>query len=184
MSTPQPGSTGSQPGQGPPMIAIDPKLARRLVKALERIGNPYGGDGRDPREPDPTRVRTAQDYDVLRGLLGRTDAPRALRMHRDTPAGGGQTLKSRKNKRSQASGDNVVVVEDPFPASASLAVVESPGAGSGTVREEFDVKGGTTATLELIDITAKMAISRVEIYDKDDKDRNLVAFGPSAAPIK
>jgi hypothetical protein len=171
MSTSQSNSGGSQPEKDSAATAIDPRFTNFLA-ALEQFGYGRGGDR---HKPDPVRVRVAQDYDVLRGLLGRTDAPRPLRMHREPAGGGGQ-----KDKKGKTS-DNAIVVEDPVPASASQAVVESPGAGSGTVREELPVQGGTKPRLLLIDITAAMPISRVEIYDKD---RNLVAFGPSAAPIK
>jgi hypothetical protein len=179
MSTSQSSSSGSQPGQDPAATAIDPRFTNFLT-ALEQFGY---GRGDDRRKPDPTRVRAAQDYDVLRGLLGRTDAPRALRMRR-VPPGGGGGQKSQKGQKGQGGGDNAIEVVDPVPASASLAVVESPGAGAGPVREEFEVEGGSRPILALTDITAAMPISRVEIYDDDRKhDRKLVAFGPSAAPI-
>jgi hypothetical protein len=179
MSSSQSGSSGSQPGQDPAATAIDPRFTNFLA-ALEQFGYAYGRGG-DHHKPDPTRVRAAQDYDVIRGLLGRTDAPRPLQMER-RPAGGGgggDPVKSKKTKKNQAS-DNVVVVKDPIPASASLAVVESLDTGAGPLHEEFDVKGEIRPTLTLTEITAAMPISRVEIYDDD---RNLVAFGPSAAPI-
>ena len=179
MSTSQSNSGGSQPEKDSAATAMDPRFTNFLA-ALEQFGYAYGRGG-EHRKPDPTRVRAAQDYDVLRGLLGRTDAPRPLQMER-RPAGGGgggDPVKSKKSKKSKAS-DNVVVVKDPIPASASLAVVESLDTGAGPLHEEFDVKGEITPTLTLTEITAAMPISRVEIYDDD---RNLVAFGPSAAPI-
>jgi hypothetical protein len=184
MSSSQPSSSGSQPGKDPATIAIDAELADRLVAALELIGTAYQPDGRQDQRrgsagtPDPVRVRTARDYDVLRGLLGRAGAPRPLRMHREKSGGGPKSPKGPKIQNS--AGDNAIVVDDPIPASARDAVVESPGGGSGPLRELFDVSGGSTPRLELTEITSSMPISRVEIFDLDG---NLVAFGPSAAPI-
>jgi hypothetical protein len=173
-------STGSEPGPGPAAIAIDAELAGRLVAALELIGTAIaadeapgarprtGGDGRRP--VDPVRVRVACDYNVLRGLLGRADAPQPLRMHRVKTGGGPKSVS-----------DNAVVVEDKLPASARFAVVESLGDGnSGLEREPFEVDGNSTPTLALTQIPSTMPISRVEIFDHN---HTLVAFGPSAAPI-
>jgi hypothetical protein len=176
-------STGSEPGQGPAAIAIDAELAGRLVAALELIGTAIaaddapgarlgtGGDGRRPGGPvDPVRVRVARDYNVLRGLLGRADAPQPLRMHRVKTGGGPKSVS-----------DNAVVVDDKLPASARYAVVESLGDGnSGLEREPFEVDGNSTPTLALTDIPSTMPISRVEIFDHN---HTLVAFGPSAAAI-
>jgi hypothetical protein len=169
MSTSQPNSPGPEPGPAP--IAMSAELADRLIAALEQIGAGSRGDGRGPDGPpvDRVRVRIARDYDVLRGLLGRSDAPRALRMRR-VPNGG----------QRGGGGDNAVVFDDQLPLSASRAVVESPGDGStGPLRETRDVDAATSRLL-LTQIRSTMPISRVEIFDDH---RSLVAFGPSAAPI-
>jgi hypothetical protein len=168
-------SPGSEPGPAP--IAIDAALADRLVAALEQIGTAMAadettgdrsrGDGHGPPGTvDLTRIRVARDYDVLRGLLGRADAPQPLRMRRvqNSPRGG-----------------NTLIVADQFPVSAHSAVVESPGDGNSGPRREtiFDIDA-TTSTLPLTEILLTMPISRVEIFDRN---RTLVAFGPSFEPI-
>jgi hypothetical protein len=161
-------------------ITIDPKFADRLMAVLERIGAAYVPDGSDGK-PDPTRERTARDYDVLRGLLGRTDAPRPLRMNRvPSPCGGGEP--EAKARQGQTGGDNALMVLDVIPPTAECAIVESPVQGSDPLREEVEIPDLLTppVCLELETITKDKPISRVEIFD--DKSR-LVAFGPSAGPI-
>jgi hypothetical protein len=169
-------SNSPSPEPGPAPIAIDAALADRLIAALEQIGTAMAADEatgdqsrRDGHGPpgtvDRTRIRIARDYDVLRGLLGRADAPQPLRMHREH---GGNA-------------DNHIVVDDPLPVSAHAAVVESPGDGStGPLREFiFDIDA-TTSTLPLTKVVSTMPISRVEIFDRT---RTLVAFGPSFGPL-
>jgi hypothetical protein len=172
MSSSQSNSGGAPPDKDPAATPVDPRLTSFLTMLAE-LGDAYWREG-DRHKPDPTRVRVAQDYDVLRGLLGRPDAPRPLRMSR--PPGGVIVQKGKKDETS----DNVIVVKDPLPASASKAEVESLGSAAGRVVDEFHVQGGDTPTLQLKLITPAMPISRVEIYDKE---HTLVAFGPSAAPI-
>jgi hypothetical protein len=178
MPTSQSSSSGSQPQQNQVAIAIDPTLADRLLAALELIGvnSRYRGwDG----TPDPTRERTARDYDVLRGLLGRTDAPRPLRMDRVVSGGGGG--QESKAQKGQTGGDNALIVRDQIPATAKTAIVESPVQGSDPLRDEVVIPSHSPdARLELKKITKEKPISRVEIFD--DQSR-LVAFGPSAGPI-
>jgi hypothetical protein len=168
-------NSGSEPQQNRMAITIDPKFADRLMAVLERIGAAYVPDGSDGK-PDPTRERTARDYDVLRGLLGRTDAPRPLRMNR-VPSGGYPQAKARQG---QTGGDNALKVLDVIPSTAECAIVESPVQGSDPLREEVEIPDLTPPVfLELETITKDKPISRVEIFD--DKSR-LVAFGPSAGP--
>jgi hypothetical protein len=185
MPTSKPSSSGSQPQQNQVAIAIDPQLADRLVAALELIGatSKYG-EGPDDRigsygTPDPTRERTARDHDVLRGLLGRIDAPRPLRMRRSKSDGGdcgGQTI-----PEGPAGSDNFLCIIDAVPPTAKCAVVESPVQGSDPLQDEVPIHDPTKSPirLDLTKITATKPISRVEIFD--DKNR-LVAFGPSAGP--
>jgi hypothetical protein len=178
MPTSQSSSSGSQPQQNQMAITIDPTFADRLLVALERIGAAYGVGGSEGT-PDPTRERTARDYDVLRGLLGRTDAPRPLRMERD-PVGcdSGQQSKAQKG---QKGGDNALIVLDEIPATAKCAIVESPVQGSDPLRDEVEInRFAPPVCLDLNTITKDKPISRVEIFD--DK-RRLVAFGPSAGPV-
>jgi hypothetical protein len=175
MPTSKSNSPGPEPGPAP--IAIDAALADRLIAALEQIGTAMTadeatdvrsrGDGRGPSgRVDRVRVRVARDYDVLRGLLGRTDAPQPLRMKRVGDKGGYHSIE----------------LEDPLPVSSRRAVVESPGDGSSPpLRESLPVTA-THTRLDLSDtgILPTMPISRVEIFDHN---RTLVAFGPSFAPI-
>jgi hypothetical protein len=173
-------NSGSEPQQNRMAITIDPKFADRLMAVLERIGAAYVPDGSDGK-PDPTRERTARDYDVLRGLLGRTDAPQPLRMNRvPSPCGGGEP--EAKARQGQTGGDNALMVLDVIPPTAECAIVESPVQGSDPLREEVEIPDLLTppVCLELETITKDKPISRVEIFD--DKSR-LVAFGPSAGPI-
>jgi len=168
MPTKQPAPTG----QKPDLNGMDPALVDRLVRALESIAAAQGqqapivvpsgvDDSYDPgSRPDPVRTRAARDYDVLRGLLGRTNAPRPLRMSRESKGD-----------------DNVVIIEDPIPPSARTAIVESPGGASGPLTERIELSG---SSLLLDEIEATMSISRVELVACDDV---LVAFGPSLAPI-
>jgi hypothetical protein len=182
MPTSQSSSSGSQSQQNQVAIAIDPQLADRLLAALELIGTNYKyGEGPGDYQgsegtPDPTRERTARDHDVLRGLLGRTDAPRPLRMERFKFDGGGE-----KVQKNQASSDNFLLVKDPVPPTAKRAVVESPVQGSDPLQDEVNISNPDQSPVRLVltNITATKPISRVEIFD--DK-RRLVAFGPSAGP--
>jgi hypothetical protein len=185
MPTSQSSSSGSQPKQNRVAIAIDPQLADRLLAALELIGANYrSGDGPDSRRlgwdgtPDPTRERTARDHDVLRGLLGRTDAPRPLRMTRKKTdaGGGGQTI-----QQGQAGSDNFLQVDDSVPPTAKYAIVESPVQGSDSLQDEVEIPDPNQrpVRLDLTNITATKPISRVEIFDEQSR---LVAFGPSAGP--
>ncbi|HEY7597729.1 MAG TPA: hypothetical protein VH969_31600 [Actinophytocola sp.] len=172
MPTKQPAPTGQKPEPN----GIDPALVDRLVRALESIAAQgqqaptavtSGIDNHDhhgPR-PDPVRSRAARDYDVLRGLLGRADAPLPLRMHR-------------KNEGY----DTFVVIDDPIPPAARTAIVESPGDGkSGQLTEHIAIPDNGKGELELDEISADMPISRVELVDCHDA---LVAFGPSLPVFK
>jgi hypothetical protein len=157
-------------------VALDGDLAARLVAALETIGSAIAldevtdaralslvarlagraGYGGAPA-PDPVRSRAARDYDVLRGLLGRTGAPRGLNMGRS---------------------ETDIVVNDPLPVAAAYAIVESPGTpSSGPVTERVDADP-TSNLLTLANITPAMPISRVEVFDCEDR---FLAFGPSLA---
>jgi hypothetical protein len=185
MPTSQSSSSGSQPQQNQVAIAIDPQLADRLLAALELIGTNYkSGEGPGDYQgsegtPDPTRERTARDHDVLRGLLGRTDAPRPLRMERrKSDAGGGGGTKVQKD---QANSDNFLLVKDPVPPTAKRAVVESPVQGSDPLQDEVNIPNPNQSPvhLDLTNITATKPISRVEIFDNKNR---LVAFGPAAGP--
>ena len=144
---------------------IDAALLERLAAALETIGATLQRDTVNG-VADPARVRVARDYDVLRGLLGRVDAPRPLRMHRD---------------RTRAGGEEVHI-EDSLPVSARTVVVESPGDGaSGPVTECVDLTAAKDPSrLPLALISPTMPISRVEVVDPGD---TLLAFGPSLPPI-
>jgi hypothetical protein len=169
---------GSTPDRA--TVTMDAELIARLVSALEMIGTAFAVDevndaralslighlaGRGDGRPsagilDPGRARAARDYDVLRGLLGKADAPRPLTMRR--------------------SRDTVVFV-DAAPLSAATVVVESPGdAKTSALAERFDVEGLTTPTLRLTRILQGMPVSRVEVLDEQD---TLLAFGPSLPPI-
>jgi hypothetical protein len=172
-------TSGSEPQQNQMAITIDPKFADRLMAVLERIGAAYVPDGSDGKA-DPTRERTARDYDVLRGLLGRTDAPRPLRMDRvPYSCGGGQQSKA---QRGQTGSENALIVLDEIPSTAECAIVESPVQGSDPLRDEVEIPDLRTppVCLELETITRDKPISRVEIFDGNSR---LVAFGPSAGPL-
>jgi hypothetical protein len=181
MSTSQSSGSVSQPGQNPALIAIAPELADRLVAALELIGATHQDGGRRDDlavldgQPDPTRERTARDHDVLRGLLGRADAPRPLRMHRQKSTGGGPGP-----GKGHTSGGNVLTFPDEVPPTARFAVVESLVQGSDPLRERVEIPKPSAVRLELTTITATKPISRVEIFDANSR---LVAFGPSAGPV-
>jgi hypothetical protein len=173
-------TTRSTGDPNPSAVALDADLAARLVAALETIGsaiaaddangtrallaqltahNGNGGYGGTP-VPDPVRSRAARDYDVLRGVLGRAGAPRGLTMHRDKTD---------------------VVVDDPLPVSSAYAIVESPGtSSSGPVTERVTADPKAPPCLHLERITQDMSISRVEIFDCEDK---FLAFGPSLPAI-
>lgn len=178
--TSKPSDAGSGSGQGP--VVIDAELAAKLVGAIEMMGAAFtmdevnegralaliarlaerGGDAaRAAATPDPARARASRDYDVLRGLLGRTRAPAPLRMHRE--------------KRR-----NTVVIDQKAPKKAVTAVVESDG-DSGSTTDRFDIRGQThPLSLPLTDISAAMPVARVELLDDRDE---LVAFGPSLPPL-
>lgn len=179
MPTSKPNNPGPGPDERPPAIAIDAELAGRLVAALEQLGVAVSPDLRqDDRhrpdgKPDPTRERTARDHDVLRGLLGRTDAPRPLRMRR-------MEFCPDSSRKTNTNGDNVIVIDDEVPATAKYAIVESPVPGSDPLRDKIDIPDQPHPCLELTEITATMPISRIELFARN---RRLVAFGPSAAPI-
>jgi hypothetical protein len=187
MPTSKSSNQGSGPDQRPPAIAIDAELAGRLVAALEQLGVAVASD-RDKDERhldggtvDPVRARASRDYEVLRGLLGRADAPTPLRMRRQRPYGGGEPVTGKDGGERDYS-DNEVVVLDEVPLSATKAIVESPGDRSTTsVTEDFPIDPGERPlTLALTKIPARLPISRVEIVDDKNK---LVAFGPSFGPL-
>jgi hypothetical protein len=187
-----PTSKSSNPGPGPderpPAIAIDAELAGRLVAALEQLGGAFASDrDRDKDERllyggivDPVRARASRDYEVLRGLLGRADAPTPLRMRRQRPYGGGGSVGKDVDERDIV--DNEIVVLDPVPLSATCAIVESPGDRSTSpLTEEVPINPREPQPiLVLTEIFARLPISRVEIFD--DKKR-LVAFGPALGPL-
>jgi hypothetical protein len=179
MPTSKSNNPGSGPDQRPAAIAMDADLADRLVAALEQLGVAVSPDMRqDDRRrldgtPDPTRERTARDHDVLRGLLGRTDAPRPLRMRR-------VEFCPDSSRKTHTNGDNAIVIDDEVPSTARYAIVESPVPGSDPLRERVKLPDQTRPCLELTEITATMPISRIELFAHD---RKLVAFGPSAGPI-
>jgi hypothetical protein len=169
-STPDPESEGAA-------VTLDADLAARLVAALETIGSAIvydeindsralsllsrlagrDGNGHGPA-PDPVRTRAARDYDVVRGLLGRVGAPRALSMHRV---------------------EENIEVDDPLPVAAAYALVESPGTpATGPITERVAVDP-TCPRLVLTRISPAMPISRVEVFDCEDR---FLAFGPSLEP--
>jgi hypothetical protein len=184
---------GSGPDKRPPDSAIDAELAVRLVAALEQLGVAVAPDrGKDDRNlfggtVDPVRARASRDYEVLRGMLGRADAPTPLRMRRERSFSRGEPAVEEQDAGEQDAGqrdfsDNQVEVLDLVPLSASYAIVESLGDGStSAVTEKVDLRhGDRTPTLHLHDIRAALPISRVEIFDNQHK---LVAFGPSFDPL-
>ena len=186
-----PTSKSSNQGSGPdqrPAIAIDAELADRLVAALEQLGGAVASDrGKDERNlfggtVDPVRARASRDYEVLRGMLGRADAPTPLRMRRRRTFAKGEPAVEQQDASEWNDGDNQVEVLDPVPLSANYALVESLGDGStSAVTEKVDLRhGDRTPTLHLHDIRAALPISRVEIFDNQHK---LVAFGPSFDPL-
>jgi hypothetical protein len=186
-----PTSKSSNPGSGPdqrPAIAIDAELADRLVAALEQLGGAVASDrGKDERNlfggtVDPVRARASRDYEVLRGMLGRADAPTPLRMRRERSYGQGEPAVEEQDASERNDGDNRIVVLDPVPLTAHEAIVESPGDGSTTpLSERVRIPAGeSTPTLALTTIRGALPISRVEIVDVKDK---LVAFGPSLGPL-
>jgi hypothetical protein len=179
MPTSKSSNQGPGPDEGPAAITMYAELAGRLVAALEQLGVAVSPDMRqDDRRrsdgtPDPTRERTARDHDVLRGLLGRTDAPRPLRMRR-------VEFCPDSSRKTHTNGDNAIVIDDEVPSTAKYAIVESPVLGSDPVRDKIDIPDQPHPCLELTEITATMPISRIELFARN---RRLVAFGPSAAPI-
>ena len=186
-----PTSKSTDPGSGPdqrPAIAIDAELADRLVAALEQLGGAVASDrGKDERNlfggtVDPVRARASRDYEVLRGMLGRADAPTPLRMRRERSYGQGEPAVEEQDAGERDINDNRIVVLDPVPLTAHEAIVESPGDGSTTpLSERVRIPAGeSTPTLALTTIRGALPISRVEIVDVKDK---LVAFGPSLGPL-
>jgi hypothetical protein len=190
MPTSKSSSQGPGPDQRPPAITMDAELAGRLVAALEQLGVAVAPDrsrdrGGDERllyggTVDPVRARASRDYEVLRGLLGRADAPTPLRMLRQRPGGGSREAERGGGELDVV--DNEIVVLDPVPLSACLAIVESPGDGSTSpLTEEVSIDPRELQpTLALTEISANLPISRVEIVDKNKK---LVAFGPAFEPL-
>jgi hypothetical protein len=186
MPTSKSSNQGPGPDQRPAAITMDAELAGRLVAALERLGGAVASDrDRDERllyggTVDPVRARASRDYEVLRGMLGRADAPTPLRMLRRRPYGGEGPFEKDGGERSVV--DNEIVVLDPVPLSAICAIVESPGDQSTSpLTEEVSIDPRETQpTLALTDISARLPISRVEIVDKNEK---LVAFGPAFEPL-
>jgi hypothetical protein len=189
-----PTSKSTDPGSGPdqrPAIAIDAELADRLVAALEQLGVAVASDRHPDRDADerllhggivdPVRARASRDYEVLRGMLGRADAPTPLRMTRRRPSGDPIFEEQDAGEREYYS-DNEIVVLDEVPLSATRAIVESPGDTSTTsVTEEVPIEAGDRKpVLPLYKIRAALPISRVEIFDNKHK---LVAFGPSFDPL-
>ena len=81
---------------------------------------------------------------------------------------------------------NDILVEAPLPVSAAYAIVESPGtATTGPITERVDSLPSPKVPKErrllyLHTITSDMPISRVELFDCDDK---FIAFGPSLEPL-
>jgi hypothetical protein len=192
MPSSKPSNPGSGPDKRPPDSTIDAELAVRLVTALEQLGVVFAPDrGKDDRNlfggtVDPVRARASRDYEILRGMLGRADAPTPLRMRRERsfargePAGEEQDAGERDADRWDSS-DNQIEVLDLVPLSASYAIVESLGDGStSTVTDKVYLRGDRTPTLHLHDVRAALPISRVEIFDDKHK---LVAFGPSFDPL-
>jgi hypothetical protein len=189
-----PTSKSSNQGSGPdqrPAIAIDAELADRLVAALEQLGGAVASDrhpdrGKDDRNlfggtVDPVRARASRDYEVLRGMLGRADAPTPLRMRRRRTFAKGEPAVEQQDASEWNDGDNQVEVLDPVPLSANYALVESLGDGStSAVTDKVSIVGVRKPTLLLREVRAALPISRVEIFDVKDK---LVAFGPSFDPL-
>ncbi|MET0419032.1 MAG: hypothetical protein ABW022_23715 [Actinoplanes sp.] len=161
-----------------PTVTLDAELANRLVAALEHRGAggfPPGGG------VDPVRARASRDYEVLRGMLGRADAPTPLRMRRRPIFFEGKH--GRPDGRKANGGDNRVEILDRVPLAARYALVESLGDGStSAVTDRVPISGGypPPTLLLLRDVRAALPISRVEIFDAKDR---LVAFGPSFAPL-
>jgi hypothetical protein len=187
MPTSKSSNQGPGPDQRPAAITMDAELAGRLVAALEQLGGAVASDrNRDERllyggTVDPVRARASRDYEVLRGMLGRADAPTPLRMTRRRPSGDPIFKEQDAGEREYYS-DNEIVVLDEVPLSATRAIVESPGDTSTTsVTEEVPIEAGDRKpVLPLYKIRAALPISRVEIFDNKHK---LVAFGPSFDPL-
>ena len=185
MPTSKSSNQGPGPDKRPAAITMDAELAGRLVAALERLGGAVASDrDRDERllyggTVDPVRARASRDYEVLRGMLGRADAPTPLRMLRQRPGGSEGPFEKDADERSHYS-DNEIVVLDPLPLSATFAIVESPGDQSTSPLTDRVPIGTEDQTLPLDRITANLPISRVEIVDKNEK---LVAFGPAFEPL-
>jgi hypothetical protein len=192
-----PTSKSSNQGSGPdkrPAIAIDAELAGRLVAALEQLGVAVASDRHPERDADerllhggivdPVRARASRDYEVLRGMLGRADAPTPLRMTRRRSSGDPIFKEQDAGERDAGQrdfSDNRVEVLDLVPLSANYALVESLGDGStSAVTDKVPIRGDRTPTLLLREFRAALPISRVEIFDVKDK---LVAFGPSFGPL-
>jgi hypothetical protein len=186
MPTSKSSNQGPGPDQRPAAITMDAELAGRLVAALERLGAVASDRDRDERllyggTVDPVRARASRDYEVLRGMLGRADAPTPLRMTRRRSSGDPIFKEQDAGEREYYS-DNEIVVLDPVPLSATCAIVESPGDQSTSpLTEEVSIDPREPQpTLALTDISARLPISRVEIVDKNEK---LVAFGPAFEPL-
>ena len=187
MPSSKPSNPGSGPDKRPPDSAIDAELAVRLVAALEQLGVAVASDrGKDDRNlfggtVDPVRARASRDYEVLRGMLGRADAPTPLRMRRRRTFAKGEPAVEQQDASEWNDGDNQVEVLDPVPLSANYALVESLGDGSTSpVTDKVSIVGVRKPTLLLREVRAALPISRVEIFDVKDK---LVAFGPSFDPL-
>jgi hypothetical protein len=187
MPTSKSSNQGPGPDKRPAAITMDAELAGRLVAALEQLGVAVASDrDADKRHlhggtVDPVRARASRDYEVLRGLLGRADAPTPLRMTRRRPSSGPISAEQDTGERDYYS-DNEIVVLDEVPLSTTHAIVESPGDTSSTsVTEEVPIEAGDRKpVLPLYKIRARLPISRVEIFDDKDK---LVAFGSSFDPL-
>ena len=116
MPTSKSSNQGPGPDQRPAAITMDAELAGRLVAALEQLGGAVASDrNRDERllyggTVDPVRARASRDYEVLRGMLGRADAPTPLRMLRRRPYGGEGPFEKDGGERSVV--DNEIVVLD------------------------------------------------------------------------
>ena len=167
---------------GPDKVTVDAEVLERLAGALEMIGTAFAADEVSDaralalvarfaaeresfggmgfvRVVDQAQMRVARDYEVIRGLLGRGDAPRPLRMKRQK--------------------DNTVVVEDRVPDRAVQALVEAAGR---QVPEVFDLTDGSydRVVLRLSTIARGEPITRIELLAANGA---LVAFGPSLAPL-
>jgi hypothetical protein len=158
-------------------VTLEAEVIDRLAHALEMIGVAFTVDevtdaralelvarfaaeresfgGLMVTKPNPAIAGVTRNYEVLRGLLGRGDAPRPLRMRRGK--------------------DNTVTFDEAPPPRAERAVVE---AAERSVREPFDVRRG--GALRLKQIQPADTITRVELFDAEG---TLVAFGPSFAPL-